>query len=157
MPIITLTTYIQAPIDRCFNLSRSIDLHTQSMTKTGEKAIAGKTKGLIGLGETVTWRAKHFGIWQTLTSKIVGLDYPTYFCDEMQRGAFKRMRHVHYFRWENDQTTMIDLFEFESPLGILGRLANRLVLTKYMRNLLKDRNETVKQYAETEKWKEVLE
>ena len=160
MPIITLHTEIQAPIARCFNLSRSIDLHTLSTAQTGEKAVAGRTSGLIGLHETVTWRARHFGVWQTLTSRISEYHYPDYFCDEMLKGAFKSMRHEHRFQeveeGESTKTMMTDLFHFESPLGWLGQWANRIFLTAYMSALLKERNRMIKEFAETDQWKKVL-
>src|ERR1700733_15775427 len=117
MPSIILETPINAPIERCFDLSRSIDLHTDSMQHTGEKAIAGRTSGLIELGESVTWEAKHFGIRQTLTSKITEFNYPNCFVDEQVRGAFKSFRHEHRFVQQDGQTLMTDTFTFKSPLG----------------------------------------
>jgi ligand-binding SRPBCC domain-containing protein len=149
MPKIELTTYINAPIDKVFDLSRSIDLHMESTKQTGEKAIAGKTSGLIGLGETVTWRAKHFGIWQTLTSKIIEYDRLNVFVDEMVNGAFKSFRHEHRFTIERGQTVMRDVFEFESPLGFIGKLFNKLILTRYMTKLLLERNRVIKEAAES--------
>ncbi|MGZ3767192.1 MAG: SRPBCC family protein [Mucilaginibacter sp.] len=148
MPKIELLTEINAPIERCFDLARSIDLHMESTKQTGEKAIAGRTTGLIGLGETVTWRAKHFGLWQTLTSKITEFDRPNCFVDEMVQGAFKSFRHEHHFIMANDHTLMTDLFGFESPLGILGRLFNSVILTHYMTKLLIQRNKIIKDAAE---------
>src|ERR1700759_359494 len=95
--VIELSTMIDAPIQVCFDLSRSIDLHIESTKQTGEKAIAGRTSGLIEMGESVTWRAKHFGVWQNLTSKITEFKSPDYFTDEMVSGAFKSFRHEHLF------------------------------------------------------------
>jgi len=149
MPKIELITEINAPIERVFDLSRSIDLHIESTKHTGEQAIAGKISGLIELGETVTWRAKHFGIRQNMTSKITGFDRPNYFVDEMVQGAFKSLWHEHRFSYSNGRTTMKDTFIFESPLGILGRLFNWLVLTGYMSKLLKERNRVIKEAAES--------
>ncbi len=146
--IIELTTFIEAPIEKVFDLARSIDLHTDSMAHTGELAIAGRTSGLIELGETVTWRAKHFGIWQNLTSKITEFSYPAYFTDEMVRGAFKSFTHQHLFYAIDHQTVMKDIFIFESPLGVLGRLANFLFLGEYMAGLLAKRNVALKKAAE---------
>jgi ligand-binding SRPBCC domain-containing protein len=148
MPKIELSTIIRAPIEKCFDLARSIDLHMESTKQTGEKAIAGRISGLIELGETVTWRAKHFGIWQTLTSKIIDFDRPNYFVDEMVKGAFKSFRHEHHFSKVNGCTLMKDAFIFESPFGILGRLFNFLVLTRYMKKLLVERNRVIKEAAE---------
>lgn len=148
MPIIELATHINAPIARCFDLARSIDMHIDSMQQSGETAVAGRTSGLIELGETVTWRAKHFGIWQTLTVRITEMEPFNYFTDEMVEGAFKNFRHEHYFYPINNQTLMKDIFSFDAPIGFLGIIANFLFLKRYMRKLLEQRNELVKQEAE---------
>ncbi|MEB0263933.1 MULTISPECIES: SRPBCC family protein [unclassified Mucilaginibacter] len=148
MPKIVLTTIINAPIQRCFNISRDIDVHVASTAHTGERAIAGRTSGLIELGETVTWRAKHFGIRQNLTSKITEFNSPNFFADEMVAGAFKSFRHEHYFAEERKQTVMRDVFVFESPLGLLGKLANWLFLKRYMTGLLVTRNLVIKEVSE---------
>ncbi|MES2377667.1 MAG: SRPBCC family protein [Bacteroidota bacterium] len=152
MPTIELHTEINAPIKRCFDLSRSIDLHLISTKHTGERAIAGKTSGLIDLNETVTWRAKHYFIWQTLTSKVVELNSPHFFADEMIEGSFKSFRHEHYFFTVDGKTIMRDVFTFESPFGIFGKLFNIITLKAYMTSLLIHRNEVIKQVAESDKW-----
>ena len=151
MSKIVLLTEINAPVQRCFDLARSIDLHVESTKQTGERVIAGRMSGLIELGETVTWRAKHFGIWQNLTSKITGFDSPTYFEDEMVTGAFKSFTHSHYFSGSDGKTNMLDTFVFESPLGVLGKLANYIFLKKYMTKLLIERNKVIKSVAESDK------
>lgn len=156
MPIIQLQTKIKADITIVFDLSRSIDLHEISTAKTNEKAIAGKTSGLIELNENVTWRARHFGIYQVLTSKITEFERPNYFVDEMLKGAFKNFRHEHIFKEVNGVTIMIDIFDYTSPLGFLGKIADRLFLKKYMTSLLDDRNQVIKKFAETNLWKKVL-
>ncbi|MEX0288396.1 MAG: cell division protein [Flavobacteriaceae bacterium] len=156
MPRIELKTEVQAERTLVFDLSRSIDLHKISTDQTNETAIAGKTSGLIGLGETVTWRAKHFGIYQTLTSRVTVFDRPKCFVDEMVRGAFQSFRHEHQFENSEEGTLMLDVFEYRSPLGILGRLADALFLKSYMRALLEKRNQTIKAFAESSKWKAVL-
>ncbi|ASU32462.1 SRPBCC family protein [Mucilaginibacter xinganensis] len=148
MTQIELSTHINAPIERCFDMARSIDLHLESTKQTGEQAIAGRTTGLIELGETVTWRARHFGIRQNLSSKVTEFDFPNSFTDEMVSGAFKSFRHEHLFYTVNDQTVMKDIFLFESPCGWLGRLANFLFLGCYMEKLLVERNRVIKETAE---------
>jgi ligand-binding SRPBCC domain-containing protein len=156
MPLIELTTVIHAPIERCFDLARSIDLHKLSTDGTEEEAVDGVTSGLIGMGQHVTWRARHFGVTQTLTSKITGYEYPVYFRDEMMKGAFKMIRHDHAFERSGDGTIMKDRFEFESPAGVLGVMANKLFLERYMRDLLIKRNAVIKEVAEGEMWGAVL-
>jgi len=149
MPTINLTYRIHAPIERCFDLSRCIDLHTESSAHTEERAIAGVTQGLIGLGEEVTWEARHFGIRQNLTTRITKFDPPYHFRDTMVRGAFKRFDHDHFFEPDGEITIMVDRFDFDAPFGILGRAFSSVVLTAYMRRFLMRRNEMIQQIAES--------
>jgi ligand-binding SRPBCC domain-containing protein len=152
MAVIELTTSIAAPIERVFDLARSIDLHIKSTARSSERAIAGTTSGLIGIGEEVTWRARHFGIWQSFTVRITEFDRPTHFADVMVRGAFRRMEHHHYFGRFGEGTIMHDLFNYECPLGILGRVADFLLVERYMRSLLVERNRVIKATAESDGW-----
>ena len=149
MPAIVLKTLIKEDIKVVFDLARSIDLHMLSTEQTNEKAIAGKTSGLIELGEFVTWRAKHFGVYQTLTTKITVLEKPRLFVDEQTKGIFKSFRHEHLFEETEKSTLMVDKFEYESPLGFLGRLMDWLIIKNYMIDFLKKRNLTIKRVAET--------
>ncbi|WP_346881523.1 SRPBCC family protein [uncultured Algibacter sp.] len=148
MPLIKIKTEIEADVKTCFDLARNIDIHQESMQHSGEIAISGKTSGLIGLREIVTWEAMHFGFVQHLTSKITEFESPSYFVDEMVFGAFKSFRHEHYFTQQDDVTIMTDKFYFESPLGILGKIANVLFLKAYMKRLLQKRNNFLKEQAE---------
>ena len=157
MPTIHLTTFVAAPADRVFDLARSVDLHRKSMAHTNEEAIAGTTTGLIGLDETVTWRAKHLMKTRVFKSKITAMDRPISFTDEMVAGDFKSLRHEHHFKRIDNGTLLIDLFHFETPYGGLGRLVNQLFLTSYMKKLLEARNQMIKEYAESEKWKFLLD
>ncbi len=156
MRVIELITVIGAPIERVFDLARSIDLHTASTLGTGERAVSGVTSGLIGRGQEVTWRARHFGVWQHLTSRITAFERPIHFTDEMVRGAFRRMEHQHLFEATSEGSTMRDIFEFSSPLGILGRIADRLVLQRYLRSFLIERNRIIRETAESEAWRKYL-
>ncbi|CAH0188552.1 SRPBCC family protein [Chryseobacterium sp. WG14] len=145
---IYLETLINADIHRVFDLARDIDLHQKSTSISHEKAIAGRTSGLIEENETVTWRAKHLGIYQTLTTKIISMEKPYQFTDIMLKGAFKSMRHQHRFRDIEGKTVMTDIFEFESPLGIIGKLFNTIYLTRYLKAFLLERNKMIKTIAE---------
>jgi ligand-binding SRPBCC domain-containing protein len=156
MPKIEIITIINAPIALCFDLARSIDLHTISTSKTNEKAIGGRTQGLIELHEYVTWQATHFGIRQILTSKITAFEKPYYFVDEQISGAFKSLYHEHIFEQDGEKVIMKDIFTFQSPMGIFGRLFNKLILTAYLQNFLITRNNMIKEFAETDKWKRLI-
>lgn len=150
MPLKTLETYINADKQTVFDLARSIDLHQISTKHTNEKAIAGRLSGLIELNETVTWQARHFGITQKLTSKITQFESPDFFVDEMLSGAFKSIKHEHRFLEQESGTLMIDIFDYVSPLGILGRIADRMFLCSYLKELLIKRNSVIKEYAENQ-------
>jgi ligand-binding SRPBCC domain-containing protein len=151
-----ISTTISAPIERVFDLARSIDLHMASTDWTGERAIAGVTSGLIGSGQEVTWKGRHFGIEITHTSSITKYEFPNYFQDCMVQGAFHRFCHDHYFEANDSLTTMMDVMEFEAPLGPLGSLVERVILKPHMRALLQRRNECIRQVAESEDWRKFL-
>ncbi len=152
---IELTTAIAAPIERCFDLSRSIDLNLAS-TKGQQRAIAGVTSGLIGHGQEVTWSGRHFGFVIRHTSRITAYDFPRYFQDSMMRGAFKSYCHDHYFEPSNNITLMKDDVRFAAPYGLLGRVVERLALEQHMRKLLACRNSYIKRAAESDLYSECL-
>ena len=156
MPIIKIEMKIDAPIQRVFDLARCIDLHTESMSESNEKAVAGKTKGLINKDETVTWEAIHFGIKQKLTSKITIFERPHRFRDSMVKGTFERFDHDHFFETKNSQTIMKDVFDYDSPLGFLGNIADALFLENYMTELLESRNALIKTVAESDDWRKYI-
>ena len=153
MICIELVTRIAAPIERCFDLARSIDLHTASTGWTGEQAIAGVTSGLIGPEQEVTWKGLHFGVQITHTSKITAYERPKHFQDCMVRGSFRSFCHDHFFDVHNDVTLMKDAMQFEAPFGVVGLLAERLVLKKHMVGLLLRRNQHIQRVAESEDWR----
>ncbi len=156
MPRIEIEVEINAPVERVFDLARCIDLHEETMAKTGEKAVGGVTKGLINQGETVTWQATHFGIRQKLTSKIIEYNRPFHFRDIMLKGAFKRFTHDHFFTSNGANILMKDVFDYDSPFWILGKIADALFLENYMKNLLTERNLLIKKIAESEDWRKFL-
>ena len=152
-------TVIRAPIERCFDLARSVEVHLAGNVHFGEQAVAlaGVTTGLVGMAQRVTWRARHLGVWQNLTSEITAMEPPAYFQDTMVRGAFRFMKHDHFFRaLPSGETEMRDVFCFAAPLPVLGRLAEILVLRRYMRGLLHERNAVIQQIAESSDWRRYL-
>jgi ligand-binding SRPBCC domain-containing protein len=156
MPTIHLTTFIQAPPVRVFDLSRSIDLHKKSMAHTGEEAVGGTRMGLINLQEFVTWKAKHLGKQRILKSKITAMLSPDHFTDEMAEGDFRSLKHEHHFKPVDNGTLMIDYMHYEMPYGILGQLVDRLYLKKYLTKMLETRNIAIKKCAETDQWKQFI-
>ena len=156
MAKIHLTTLINAPVERVFDLSRSINVHRIAFSSKNEKAIEGITTGLINENETVTWQAKHLYKVRKIKTKITSMNFPDHFIVQMVHGDFKSFRHEHHFKSIDNGTFLIDIIEFESPYGIIGQLTNQLFLTSYLHQLLLHRNEVIKQYAESSKWKAIL-
>ena len=160
MQLIKLETKIAAPSERCFLLSLNIDLHRESTAQTSERAIAGVTHGLIGPNEKVTWQGRHFGLMLTHETLISKYDRPRHFQDIMLRGMFKSFEHDHYFSHLPDGSTLMrDELRFAAPLGLLGLIAESLVLRRYLTGFLEQRNRLVKQVAEDpqEIWSRYIE
>ena len=149
---IELSTRIHAPIERCFDLARSIDLHTASTEATDERAIDGVITGLIGMGESVTFQARHFGLWLTHTSQITAFDCPRHFRDEMMRGFFRSFVHDHVFAQDGDATVMRDTLVFRSKFGPLSLVMDPLVICPHLTRLLTARNNFICEVAESDDW-----
>lgn len=143
-----VTTVVAAPVEVVFDLSLDIDAHMASMAGSGEKAVGGVTSGQIGLGEDVTWRATHFGIPFTMTSRVTELERPRRFVDEQQRGPFRRFHHEHLFEESGGGTVMVDRVSFNAPAGVVGRLAERALLARYLESLIEQRGRHTKAEAE---------
>jgi ligand-binding SRPBCC domain-containing protein len=156
MPVVELEIVVRSPIERVFDLSRSVDLHADSTRQTRERPVAGVTSGLLQLHDQVTWEATHFGVRQRLTSRIVEFDRPHHFRDSMISGAFRRFDHDHDFSEVAAGTRVTDRFDFGAPLGIIGQLANSLFLTAYMKAFLRLRLNVIKDVAETGAWTKYL-
>jgi ligand-binding SRPBCC domain-containing protein len=148
MPIIKHKEFIQAPVEVCFDLARNVDIHTKTTAKTMEKAVGGVTQGLLEEGDSVTWEATHFGIKQRLTAKVTHMEKPIEFVDIMVKGAFSSFTHTHQFVEENGGTLMIDTFEYKSPFGSIGIIADKLFLKRYMTEFIINRAKELKRIAE---------
>lgn len=148
MPIIEHQILINAPIEVCFDLARDVNIHTKTTSKTKERAISGVTKGLLEEGDTVTWEAVHFGIKQRLTAKVIEMQKPYKFVDIMIEGAFHSFVHTHKFIKKHNETMMIDIFQYKSPLGPIGVIADKLFLERYMKNFIVSRAKELKKIVE---------
>lgn len=151
MPTLTLVTEIHAPIARCFDLCRDLDVHTRTLSHTRERLVGAKTGGMAEEGDVLTFEATHLGVRQRLTSRITEVDRPVLFADEALSGAFASLRHVHTFTAVGDKTLMRDALTWTSPLGPLGVLADALFLKRYMTRFLVTRNRNLKAIIESER------
>ena len=145
MSTFRVVTDVAAPVEVCFDLSRSVDLHLESMLASDERAVAGVTSGLIGGGEEVSWEARHFGLTWRMTSRIVEFDPPRRFVDEMVRGPFTSFRHEHLFEPHCAGTRMTDVIAFRTPVGFLTEVP----VGTYLRRLIRMRNSTIRTKAQS--------
>ena len=148
MTQIKTSTTINAAIETVFNNCRNIDIHQYSASKTNEKAIAGKTSGLINKNETVTWKGKHFGIYIKHQSIISEMEFPNYFVDEQAKGHFKSFKHEHIFEQKENLTIMTDILDYETPFGFIGKLFDKLLLENHLTNFIIYRNAILKELSE---------
>lgn len=148
-----IATLIHAPIERCFDLARSVELHVRSAGETREQVVGGRTSGLLDRGEQVTWRARHLGAWRSLTSQITRFDRPRSFRDSQVRGPFARFDHDHVFEGVAGATRMTDVLDYAAPLGWLGRLAEVAILNAHLQAFLTERAAVIKRVAESDEWR----
>ena len=151
MPTFRLETHIRAPREACFDAARDMRLHAESAEGTGERIVEAPESGMLELGDEVEFEGRHFGIALRLRSKIIEYDRPTRFVDEMQRGPFARLRHTHEFFEHPEGTLMVDTFNFASPLGPLGAIADHLFVTRHLRKFALERNSFLKTKLEANK------
>lgn len=149
MPEIFIETPIHAPAEVCFDLMRDIRIHTETTAQTHEKVVAGVTDGMIGLGQTVTFEGTHFGMRQRLTVEVTEFERPRLFVDEMTEGRFRSFKHIHEFVRVRSGTLMRDTIIWTSPFGLLGRIVDKLILERHLRNLVTTRNANLKIIAES--------
>lgn len=150
-------TVILAPIERCFDLARSVDVHTASACLIHGKAIGGRTAGLAALGDSTTWSARFFGMRFSLTTEIMEFDRPYRFSDVQCADLFTHFGHVYTFESRGPrQTVMVDEFTFQSPLGLVGSLFDRIVLCRRMQAVLEFRADFIKRVAESDEWRVYL-
>jgi len=156
--VIRTQTVICAPIERVFDLSRSVELHLLASEATGERAVAGKTSGLLGMNDTITWEAKHLGFRQQLTGAIVEYERPRFFRDRMTRGIFRDLTHGHRFDPVHSGTVMTDVIEFHSPFIPVGGILDSWLVGPHLERYLKERNRILKEVAESAgRWREFIE
>lgn len=136
----TCHTHVRLEPGELFDLARTVEAHVGSMAKSRERAVGGVVSGLLSEGDEVTWQAWHFAVPLRMSSRITQFHFPESFTDEQVRGPFRFFRHVHEFIPDDGGTLMIDRVEFAAPFGVVGRLTEKAVLGRYLRNLIEERN-----------------
>jgi ligand-binding SRPBCC domain-containing protein len=152
METIRVATWIDAPVERCFLLSLSMDVHAASASGAWPSARRGVASGLLREGETVTLPGRPFGVLRH-TCRIDELRPHSYFRDVMVAGNFRHFIHEHHFAPMNDGTRIRDEIRFSSRWGSVGNLLARKRLKAY----LMERAAAIKRIAESDEWRRYLD
>jgi ligand-binding SRPBCC domain-containing protein len=145
--------HINAPLDRCFQLSTNIALLGRTI---GMWPIDGMADGMLKDGDKLVWVGWKFGLPQIHESLISKYERPVFFQDTMGRGRFKRFQYDHSLAEIDGHTLLSDKMRFALPFGSLGKLVARKVMVPYLCRLLRERMLLLKQVAETEEWRRYL-
>ena len=156
MPTIHLTTFIAAPIERVFDLSRNLTIYKMLMQGRKEKFSSGAASNLVAHGETMSFHAKHLGKTRLVTMKIVDLKKPSSYVQEQVKGDLLHYKHEHHFKPVDNGTILIDMIDFEGPRDVIGKIVGKIYLKSYVEKFIHKRNSLIRQYAESEKWRAVL-
>ena len=156
MTNIHVTTFILAPAERVFDLCRNTTVYKAVLKGRKEGFSSGAGSSLIASGETITFNAKHLGKTRIMTARLIEMERPMKFAEEQVKGDLKSFRLESHFKQVENGTILINILTFEGPRDFLGSLIGRFFLKSYLEKFLLKRNEVIKQYAETEKWKAVL-
>ena len=148
MPTIVLKTHITAPAEVCFDLMRDPRIHTEISSQTNDRSSAGILTSEFGLGQSVVFEQKFFGIRQKLTVEVVEYDRPNRFVDETLDGWFRSFKHIHEFTELDGETVVCDTLIWKSPFGLLGRIVDTLFLKRHLSSLVTGRNAKLKLIAE---------
>lgn len=138
-----LVTVLGAAPEVAFDRSLDVGFHLRSMAGSREEVVGRAPEGLLGLGDEVTWRARHLGLWWQMTNRVTEYERPHRFVDAQVRGPFQSFRHVHLFQPTPGGCVMTDLVSFTAPYGPVGSLADRVILTRYLQRIIRYRNATL--------------
>ena len=154
MTKIELSTHIFAPIERCFDLARSIELNSNPIATGSTHKIA---KGLLETGQRVHRTIQYMGMQYQSEIELKRCSKPYFFSDEMKIGPFRTFVHDHFFYEFPGETIMVDNIFFQSPWGLLGETVDVFLIKRHIIRMLKRRNKTIKQYAEGNTWQLLID
>jgi ligand-binding SRPBCC domain-containing protein len=145
---------INAPIERCFLLSTSIEVVALTLAM---RPVAGKLSGNILPGDQLLWRGWKFGLPQMHETLITGFNSPIFFQDTMGRGRFATFQHDHHFTDTQNGTLLEDDLRFSMPFGIAGELVGFAIMVPHIKGLLRRRFALLKRLAESDGWQQYLD
>ncbi len=145
---ITVRTWIDAPVEHCFDLARDVGAHVESAAFSGERLVEpGKLSGILEAGDLVCFEGRHGGLRQRFCARITYVDRPHLFVDEMVKGFFRELRHEHWFSPLAGGTLMTDHLVWRAPLGALMDV---VYMTRHMTWFVSTKQQNLKRIAEAQ-------
>lgn len=139
---------INAPIERVFHFHDD----TRNLLRITPPSIkvAIETMGTPGLGYEVVLKVRQFGVF-TMRWKVRITEYvpPTRMSDEQVSGPFAYWKQTRQLRSVDGGTELVDIVEYLAPFGILGRIANALVIRRQIEEMFAYRQATTKRILES--------
>ncbi len=87
-------------------------------------------------GQVMTYYVKPLlGIpvsWMTEITQVTPMNY---FVDEQRKGPYQLWHHQHHFKSIDGGTEMVDFVHYRVPFGLLGNLANSLLVKKELKKI----------------------
>ena len=94
-------------------------------------------------GTLLDYRLKWHGLGIRWRTRIVTWNPPHVFTDEQIRGPYRLWHHTHTFTAEAGGTRMVDVVNYQLPLGILGAIAHRLAVRRDLERVFDYRQQVI--------------
>ena len=97
-------------------------------------------------GQLIEYKVKPFaGISVYWMTEITHVEDKKYFVDEQRFGPYRFWHHQHHFRAIPGGVEMTDIIHYRNPMGILGRLANSIFVSKKLGSIFSYRYRKVEE------------
>jgi ligand-binding SRPBCC domain-containing protein len=81
---------------------------------------------------------------QTWVTEITHVQEPNYFVDDQRFGPYKMWHHEHIFKHiEDNNILMEDIVSYAVPFGFIGRIVNKLIISKKINEIFNYRREVL--------------
>ncbi len=95
-------------------------------------------------GMMIAYKVSPFkGIKMDWLTEITQVRDKEFFIDEQRNGPYRMWHHQHHFKQTAEGVKMTDILHYTLPLGILGRLANSILVAKRIDDIFTYRNKAV--------------
>lgn len=127
----------------------SSPLNLSKITPAGVNLVVTSDYGAdtrIYAGMIITYIVSPFlGIKMNWMTEIIHIKEGEYFVDEQRFGPYALWHHQHHFKAIKGGILMTDILNYAIPYGIIGRLANTLLVDKQIKQIFSYREKAIKE------------